>query len=149
LSVAELSLHEFLLDQILFLQESLEPWLVPRIVEELLGRERVSPPGQGHPMSFDCGGGGGGGAKATEVRLVVVRTPGPPLVGAWVVVRHPTKVQVLLSSSQESVTSSSSAWVAMTQCISYAKCYGKVVKSFKARPPKLADSELGSSWYSC
>jgi hypothetical protein len=61
LSVAELSLHEFLLDQILFLQESLEPWLVPRIVEELLGRERVSPPGQGHPMSFDCGGGGGEG----------------------------------------------------------------------------------------
>jgi hypothetical protein len=33
----------------------------------------------------------------------------------------------------------------MTQCILYAKCHGKVVKSFKARPPKLV--VLGSSVY--
>jgi hypothetical protein len=44
LSIEEQSLREFLLDQILFLQESLEPWLVPRIIEELLGHERVAAP---------------------------------------------------------------------------------------------------------
>jgi hypothetical protein len=41
LSVKEKFLHEFLLDQILFLEESLESWIVPSIVEELLGREMV------------------------------------------------------------------------------------------------------------
>jgi hypothetical protein len=41
LSVEELSLYEFLLDQILFLQEFLEPSIAPRIVDELLGRDRV------------------------------------------------------------------------------------------------------------
>jgi hypothetical protein len=44
LSIEEQSLCEFLLDQILFLQESLELWLVPRIIEELLGREKVAGP---------------------------------------------------------------------------------------------------------
>jgi hypothetical protein len=43
LMVEEVSLREFLLDQILFLQESLEPSLVPHIIEELLGRELVVP----------------------------------------------------------------------------------------------------------
>jgi hypothetical protein len=38
LSVEEISLREFLLNQILFLQEALEPSLVPHVVEELLGR---------------------------------------------------------------------------------------------------------------
>jgi hypothetical protein len=37
LSVEELLLREFLLDQMLFLQELLEPSLVPRFIEELLG----------------------------------------------------------------------------------------------------------------
>jgi hypothetical protein len=40
----ELLLHEFLLDQILLLWESLESCLVPRVVEELLGTKLVSPP---------------------------------------------------------------------------------------------------------
>jgi hypothetical protein len=44
LSVEEVSLHEFLLNQILLLQESLESSLVPHVVEELLGREVVAPP---------------------------------------------------------------------------------------------------------
>jgi hypothetical protein len=70
LSVAELSLHEFLLDQILFLQESLEPWLVPRIVEELLGRERVSPPWTrtSHVLRLWWGGEGQGDGGAISGR---------------------------------------------------------------------------------
>jgi hypothetical protein len=44
LSVEEQLLREFLLDQILFLQESLELWLMPCIVEELFGHERVAAP---------------------------------------------------------------------------------------------------------
>jgi hypothetical protein len=39
----ELLLCEFLLDQILFLLESLESCLVPRVVEELLGAKLVAP----------------------------------------------------------------------------------------------------------
>jgi hypothetical protein len=44
LSIEEQSLCEFLLDQILFLQESLEQWMVPCIVEELLGCEDFPSP---------------------------------------------------------------------------------------------------------
>jgi hypothetical protein len=44
LSVEELSLWEFLLDQILSLQELLEPSVVPRCVEELLDRGLVASP---------------------------------------------------------------------------------------------------------
>jgi hypothetical protein len=43
LSGEELSLCEFLLNQILLLRESLEPCLVPRVVEELLGTKLVAP----------------------------------------------------------------------------------------------------------
>jgi hypothetical protein len=39
----ELSLREFLLDQILLLQESLELFLVPRVIKELLGSKLVVP----------------------------------------------------------------------------------------------------------
>jgi hypothetical protein len=42
-SVEELSLREFLLNQILFLQELLEPFLMTCIIDELLGREFVAP----------------------------------------------------------------------------------------------------------
>jgi hypothetical protein len=66
LSVEEVSLHEFLLNQILLLQESLESSLVPHVVEELLGREVVAPPpslSRGHPMSSGYGGQGGGGVS--------------------------------------------------------------------------------------
>jgi hypothetical protein len=42
LLVEEPLLREFLLDQIFFLQESLESSLVPRIIEELLGRELIA-----------------------------------------------------------------------------------------------------------
>jgi hypothetical protein len=44
LSIEAQSLCEFLLDQILFLQDSLESWLVPHIIKELLGREMVAAP---------------------------------------------------------------------------------------------------------
>jgi hypothetical protein len=44
LSGEELSLREFLLDQILLLQEFVESCLVPRVVEELLGTKLVPPP---------------------------------------------------------------------------------------------------------
>jgi hypothetical protein len=67
---------EFLLDQILFLQESLELSLVPRIVEELQDRELVVAP----PSAEDI--------------------PSPPAVGRKVeVVHEPTEAQVLLSLS--------------------------------------------------
>jgi hypothetical protein len=59
LSIEEQSLREFLLDQILFLQESLEPWLVPRTIEELLGYEKVAAPplDEGIPSPLAAGGG--------------------------------------------------------------------------------------------
>jgi hypothetical protein len=44
LSIEEVSFREFLLDQILLLQESLELSLVPRFVEVLLCRELVVAP---------------------------------------------------------------------------------------------------------
>jgi hypothetical protein len=40
--VEEPLLREFLLDQFFFLQESLESSLVPRVIEELLGRELIA-----------------------------------------------------------------------------------------------------------
>jgi hypothetical protein len=63
LSVEEQSLHEFLLDQILFLQKSLESWLVPRIIKDLLGREMVVAPllEKEIPSPSAVGGGGQGG----------------------------------------------------------------------------------------
>jgi hypothetical protein len=139
LSVEEQSLPEFLLDQILFLQESLELWLVPRTIEELLGCEKVAAPplDEGIPSPPAAGG---------KVTRGTVPTPVPPSMGASVEVRQPTEEQALLSPSQESVTRSSFVQVTMTQCISYALCHEKVVKSFKARPPELV--VLGPSVFS-
>jgi hypothetical protein len=78
------------------------------------------------------------GGKVAKVSSAIC----PPLVGASVVVvREPTEAQVLLSWSQESVI--------MTCWISYATCHGKVVKSFKAKPPELAALKLGSTVCSC
>jgi hypothetical protein len=51
LSVKKVSLCKFLLDQILFLQESLEPSLVPCIIEALLGRELVVAPPSGEGLA--------------------------------------------------------------------------------------------------
>jgi hypothetical protein len=42
LSVEELSLREFPLNQMLLLQDSSEPYLVPRVVKELLGAKLVT-----------------------------------------------------------------------------------------------------------
>jgi hypothetical protein len=114
LSIEEQSLREFLLDQILFLQESLEPWLVPRTIEELLGYEKVAAPplDEGIPSPLAAGGG--------KVVRGTVPTPVPPSVGASVVVRQPAEEQALLSPSREPVTRSSFVRVAMTQFISYA-----------------------------
>jgi hypothetical protein len=44
LLIEEVSLCEFLLDQILLLKESMEPSLVPHVIEELLGTELVIAP---------------------------------------------------------------------------------------------------------
>jgi hypothetical protein len=143
LSVEEQSLHEFLLDQILFLQELLEPWLVPRTIEELLGCEKVaSPPlDEGIPSPPAARGRGGGKVVRGTVPTLV-----PPLVGASVVVRQPAEEQALLSSSRELVTRSSLVRVTMIQCISYTQCHEKVVKSFKTRPSELV--VLGPSVFS-
>jgi hypothetical protein len=68
-------LREFLLHQIIYLQESMELPLVPCIVKELLGHERVAAP----PLDKDfpspptvCvwGGGGGGGGATTHLPFV-------------------------------------------------------------------------------
>jgi hypothetical protein len=66
LSVKELLLHEFLLDQILFLQESLESCLVPRVIEELLCAKLVAPPPSivDIPSPLAVGGQGGGGVSS-------------------------------------------------------------------------------------
>jgi hypothetical protein len=97
-------LREFLLHQIIYLQESMELPLVPCIVKELLGHERVAAP----PLDKDfpspptvCVWGGGGVA---EVRSIIC----PSSVEASVVVVHdPTEAQVLPSQSQEPVARSS------------------------------------------
>jgi hypothetical protein len=90
LSGEELSLREFLLDQIILLRESLEPCLVPRVIEELLGTKMVTPPQlrtllvlqpgwQGdrgrvgrsprrHSLSSGYGGQGGGGVFSGHLR---------------------------------------------------------------------------------
>jgi hypothetical protein len=72
LLIEEQSLHEFLLDQILFLQESLEPWLVPRIIEELLGRGKVAAP----PLDKGIPSPPAAGARSRE-------GPFPPLFLHW------------------------------------------------------------------
>jgi hypothetical protein len=98
LSVEELSLHEFLLDQILFLQELLDLSLIPRIIDELLGRELPPPPALPPstvviPPSVE-------GRVAKECSVAVC-AHGPLSVGALVmVVREPTEDHVLLPSSQ-------------------------------------------------
>jgi hypothetical protein len=54
LSIQELLLHEYLHDQILFLQELLEPSLMPRIIDKLLGRELVAPLPRPRPSQVLC-----------------------------------------------------------------------------------------------
>jgi hypothetical protein len=142
LSVEELSLHEFLLDQILFLQELLELSLLPRIINELLGRELVAPP----PSFKDIPSPPRVEGRVAERCSVAVCTPGPLLAGASVlVVRDPTEAHVLLPSSQALETRSSFVQFAMTQCFQYAMCHGKVVMSFKARSPEFVALGLGSA----
>jgi hypothetical protein len=140
--VEEQSLCEFLMDQILFLHEILEPWLVPHIIKDLHSREMVASPLLDKdilsPQPPVVGG------KEAEVQSVVVCTSRSLSVGASVVVVHePTEELVLLSPSPELVTRSPSTQVVMTQCNSYVECHEKVVKSFKAKPPELAALELG------
>jgi hypothetical protein len=107
LLVEEVLLHEFLLNQILLLQESLESSLVPHVVEELLGREVVAPPPTFPPSStpplpsfkdIPCPLAMGG--KVVEECPMVVCTPSPPSVRVSVVVHQPATVQVLVSPSQ-------------------------------------------------
>jgi hypothetical protein len=119
LSGEELSLHKFLLDQILLLRESLEPCLVPRIVEKLLGTKLVTPSLAQDtlvlwlwwarwqrerwslaPLTKDTLCPPTVVAKVVEGCSVVICAP-PSLSGnASVVVREPTGAQVLLSPSQ-------------------------------------------------
>jgi hypothetical protein len=98
LSVEEVLLHEFLLNQILLLQESLESSLVPHVVEELLGREVVAPPPLPSFKDIPCPLAMGG--KVVEECPMVVCTPSPPSVRVSVVVHQPATVQVLVSPSQ-------------------------------------------------
>jgi hypothetical protein len=85
LSVAEISFHGFLLDQILFLQESLEPRLVPHVVEELLGRELIASPPSTEDIPSPPAVGGGG--RVAEACPVVTCASSPPSVRALVVIR--------------------------------------------------------------
>jgi hypothetical protein len=141
-----LSLHKFLLDQILFLQESLESWLVPHFIEEFLGHEMVAAPllDMDVPYPPDVWG------KVALGHSMAISASGRSSVGTLVVVEGSTEVQVLLSPPQEPVARLYSAQVIMTQCISYVTCHGKVDNSL-ARPPELADLELGpmvpSHWH--
>jgi hypothetical protein len=73
LSFEEQSLHEFLLDQIIFLQESLESCLVPCVAEELLGRELVIAP----PLDEDIQSPSTVKGKVEEGRSVAICAPGP------------------------------------------------------------------------
>jgi hypothetical protein len=97
LSVEEVSLHEFLLNQILLLQESLESSLVPHVVEELLGREVVAPPPPPSVEDIPCPLAMGG--KVVECPMVIC-TPSPPSVRVSVVVHQLATAQVLVSPSQ-------------------------------------------------
>jgi hypothetical protein len=97
LSVEEVSLHEFLLNQILLLQESLESSLVPHVIEELLGREVVAPP---PPLVEDIPCPLAMGGKVVEECPMVICTPSPPSVRVSVVVHQLATAQVLVSPSQ-------------------------------------------------
>jgi hypothetical protein len=72
LSDEELSLREFLLNQMLLLHDSLEPCLVPHVVKELLGARLVTPP----PLAKDI--------------------PSPPVVESMVVKGCPAVVCTLV-----------------------------------------------------
>jgi hypothetical protein len=78
LLVEELSLHEFLLDQMLLLQDSLESSLLPHVIKELLGAKLVTPP----PLAEDIPS-----APAVEGEVVEgvqrsVCAPSPPAASA-------------------------------------------------------------------
>jgi hypothetical protein len=75
---------------------------------------------------------------------VAVCAHGPPSVGASVmVVCESTDAPVLLPPSEVLVTRPSFVQVAMTQCIRYVMCHGKMVMSFKVRPPEFAALGFG------
>jgi hypothetical protein len=164
----ELLLHEFLLDQILLLRESLEPCLVPRVVEELLGTKLVSPPmakdipcplvvvgtvAKGElvaaPTAKDTPCPPAVVGKVVEGCSVVDCAPPPSSRNASVVVHGPTGAQILLLPSQMSETRSSSIQVVLSQRIPYVLWLGKMAKPFKARPPELAALRLGPMVPSC
>jgi hypothetical protein len=92
LSNEEISLREFLLDQILLLQVSLKPCLVPRIVEELLGTKLVAPP----PLTKDTPYPPTVVGKVVEGCSVAICAPPPSFGSASVVVHEPTGAQVIL-----------------------------------------------------
>jgi hypothetical protein len=74
----------------------------------------------------------------TKGRSVAVCAHGPPSVGASVMVVHESaEAHVLLPPSQVQKIWPSFVQVTMTQRIQYTMCHGKVVMSFKARPPEF------------
>jgi hypothetical protein len=99
LSGEKLLLREFLLDQILLLQESLEPCLVPRVIEELLGSKLAAPPSSKdspNPLAKE--------GTMAEGCSVVACTPSLSSGSTSMVVHEPSGTQVLPSSSQMSET---------------------------------------------
>jgi hypothetical protein len=108
----------------LFLQESLEPSLVPHVIEELLGRELVV----ASPSTEDI--------------------PSPPTVGSKVaVVRAPSEAHILLSLSQnqDPETRSPPIQVAMTHWIRDESCHGKVALLAASRPIRLVAKSHGGT----
>jgi hypothetical protein len=99
-------LREFLLDQILLLQEPLQSCLVPRAVEELLGTKLP-------PLAKDTLSPLAVEGKVAEGCSVVVCAPSPSSGSASVLVHDLTGAQVLLLPSQLLEIKSSSVQVVL------------------------------------
>jgi hypothetical protein len=94
LSVEDQSICVFLMDQILFLHEILELWLVPHIIKDLLDREMVADPLLDKDISSRQPPVVSG--KVMEVQSIAVCTSKSLSVGAsMVVVPEPTEELVL------------------------------------------------------
>jgi hypothetical protein len=119
MSTEELSLREFLLDQLLLLQDSLEPCLVPHIIEELLGAKLVAPPSSSEDIPSSS-------VVAGEVVEGCICAPSPPIVSASMVAYETAAAQILSSPSQVPEARSPSIQVVTSPCTLSVRWLGQV-----------------------
>jgi hypothetical protein len=112
---------------------------VPRVIDELLGRELlVAPPLVEDILILQRWGTRWWRGVQWSIALLSLHL-WKPGGGGRVMAREPTKPPVLLLSPQVPETRSASVQVVMAQCIRYAK----IILSFKPSPHELAALMLG------